>query len=84
MRQNEAGTIVTKSEMNNKNIKLNGQSPWINLVHLCASTMNTMTNHCLVTKASLSAHSLQILLFGPLTFEPNKLIWGRYKLSPYT
>ena len=52
MRQKEAWEDGTqKSERNNKNIKLNGQGPWTNLVHLCASTMNTMTNHCPVTKA---------------------------------
>ena len=34
-------------------------------------------------RLNLLAHSLQILLFGPFTFEPNTPIWGRYKSSPY-
>ena len=51
MRQKRLEKWYPKSERNNKNIKLNGQGPWANLVHLCASTTNTMTNQCLVTKA---------------------------------
>ena len=37
-------------ERNRKNRKLHGQDPWVNLVHLCVPTMNTMINHCPVTK----------------------------------
>ena len=60
-----------KSKGKNKNIKLNGQGSWINLVHRCASTINTLTNHCPVTKTQ-PFNPLSInLLFGPLTFKSN-------------
>ena len=54
-----------ESKWKNKNIKLNGQGPWINLFHLYASTMNTMTNHCPVTKAQP---------FNPLS--TNFIVWA--------
>ena len=39
-----------KKKRNNKNMKLHGQDPWTTLVHLYASTMSAMTNHCPVAK----------------------------------